>query len=394
MFRPIGALLVTTIGLWLAPLSIFSQSMQTSESQAFQALPIRPGQPRSVIRVGTKELPPFVSLKPSTPPYGYSIDLWQSIADDLVIETEWVTYPSVTALLTGLKTGEVDVAIAGISVTAQREAEGLDFSYPFYQSGLQLMVAKPETTMATFASNMLNWRHLRSICVIFGSSTLVGSLIWLAERKHNAHFSGNPIQGVSQGIWFAVVTLGTFGYGDVTPTKFAGRLIATLWMGLSFFIVADFIASLTVYQLSENELDLTALRGEPIGALTGTTGEGFLRSQPVELLTYPTFETAVTALEDGVIKGLVQDAPVLRHFVNLNPDSFKLAGTLLTSEGYGIAVRENDTNLLEGIDQLILVYQQQGFLQQLNRKWFSGEETEALSGNGLSNLGSKLRLDT
>ncbi|MEO0869447.1 MAG: transporter substrate-binding domain-containing protein, partial [Cyanobacteria bacterium J06642_11] len=288
----------------------------------------------------------------------------------LDLETEWITYQSVSDLLAGVQTGEIDVAIAGISVTAQREAQGLDFSYPFYQSGLQLLVKRPTSTAATAASAVLQWHHLRPILLIFGSSTVVGGLIWLVERKHNEGFSGDVVQGVSQGIWFAIVTLGTFGYGDVTPTKFAGRLIATLWMGLSFFIVADFIASLTVQQLSESDVSLESLWGKPVGAISGTTGAIFLQSQPVKLMVYPDFDTAIAALESGTVAGVVQDAPTLKHFVNLHPNRFELVGDLLTNEGYGIAVRENNMDLLEAVDQKILKYQQLGFLQQLHQKWF------------------------
>ncbi|MEM9486026.1 MAG: transporter substrate-binding domain-containing protein [Cyanobacteria bacterium P01_F01_bin.116] len=373
MIRHLSLLTAMLAGFWVA---VPAQAQTPRPIQ----LSVQPDAPQQTIRVGTKELPPFVSLETSALPYGYSVDLWQEIAGDLTVETEWVTYRSVRDLLAGVTSGEVDVAIAGISITAQRESSGLDFSYPFYQSGLQLMVTKPGTTVETVTSGMFQWHHLRPIFLIFTSSTLVGGLIWLVERNHNDHFSGNPVQGICQGIWFAVVTLGTFGYGDVTPTKFAGRFIATVWMGLSFFIVADFIASLTVYQLSESEMDLQALRGEPVGAIAGTTGEIFLQSQPVKLLTYPDFETAVNALETSTIKGLIQDAPALQHFINLHPHSFQLAGPLLTNEGYGIAVREDDAELLEAIDQQILDYQQQGFLQQLHHKWFNKSGIESTAG--------------
>ena len=370
MIRHLGSLIGIFTGLWLTP----AVAQPTLLPETLATGP----QLTSSVRVGTKDLPPFITVQPAAAPYGYSADLWNAIADDLSLQTEWVAYESVSEMLDGLRQGDIDVAIAGISITAQREATGLDFSYPFYQSGLQLMVAKADTNVTTLASGILNWSNLRPIFLIFASSTVVGGLIWLVERKHNEGFSGNVIEGVSQGIWFAIVTLGTFGYGDVTPTKFTGRLIATLWMGLSFFIVADFIASLTVQQLSESQLDLDALSGEPVGAIAGTTGETFLQSQPIQLETYPTFAAAVTALETGDIKGLVQDAPALHHFVNLNSNSFELAGTLLTNEGYGIAVQETDTELLEAFDRLILDYQQQGFLQDLHRKWFS--ETEPIDG--------------
>lgn len=371
MIRHFGVLTVMLAGAWgVAP----------ALGQVSPPIALSTPHPEQTLRVGTKEIPPFVSIEPSTLPYGYSVELWQKIAKELALETEWVTYTSVPDLLAGVTADEVDVAIAGISITAQRESSGLDFSYPFYQSGLQLMVTKPRTTVETLASGMLQWHHLRPIFLIFASSTIVGGLIWLVERNHNDHFSGNPIEGICQGIWFAVVTLGTFGYGDVTPTKFAGRFIATVWMGLSFFIVADFIASLTVYQLSESEMDLDDLRGEPVGAIAGTTGEIFLQSQPVKLITYSDFETAVNALETSKIKGLIQDAPALQHFINLHPDSFELAGPLLTNEGYGIAVREGETELLEAIDQQILEYQQQGFLQQLYRKWFNKSDIDSTAG--------------
>lgn len=373
-------IMIRSLGMLTAILTNFAMGPAQAQPPAPLArtldLTFKPPAITTSIRVGTKDLPPFVftqtdaSLQSDVPPYGYSIDLWQEIAGDLDLETEWITYQSVSDLLAGVQTGEIDVAIAGISVTAQREAQGLDFSYPFYQSGLQLLVKRPTSTAATAASAVLQWHHLRPILLIFGSSTVVGGLIWLVERKHNEGFSGDVVQGVSQGIWFAIVTLGTFGYGDVTPTKFAGRLIATLWMGLSFFIVADFIASLTVQQLSESDVSLESLWGKPVGAISGTTGAIFLQSQPVKLMVYPDFDTAIAALESGTVAGVVQDAPTLKHFVNLHPNRFELVGDLLTNEGYGIAVRENNMDLLEAVDQKILKYQQLGFLQQLHQKWF------------------------
>ena len=143
MIKHLGVLTAMLTGLWGAPPAL-SQSLPSVDD-----LTAEQPQTAPTIRVGTKEIPPFVSLNPSTLPYGYSVDLWHAIADDLDRQTEWVTYNSVSDLLDGLKTGEIDFAIAGISITAQRESQGLDFSYPFYQSGLQLMVPKPDTTIVS-----------------------------------------------------------------------------------------------------------------------------------------------------------------------------------------------------------------------------------------------------
>lgn len=129
------------------------------------------------------------------------------------------------------------------------------------------------TSLRSAVDGLFNWDIWRPLLLVIDSSTVVGASIWLLEHWHNDSFSENPIQGIGQGIWFAIVTLGTFGYGDVTPIRLPGRLVAALWMGVSFFIVADFIASLTVVQLAQRNLSSEDLRGEPVGVVDSTTAE-------------------------------------------------------------------------------------------------------------------------
>ncbi|MEM9906345.1 MAG: transporter substrate-binding domain-containing protein [Cyanobacteria bacterium P01_D01_bin.44] len=345
-----------------------------------------PANPKSVVKVGTNEIQPFVFLPKSDGgsveelPYGYTIDLWQTIADELDVKTEWVRYDSVGQTLDALLAGEIDVAAAGISITSAREAYGIDFSYPFYQAGLQLMVTvdKPNF-LQKLGRRLFAWSTLRPILLVVISSAVFGSLIWLVERKHNAAFSGSPISGVGQGIWFALVTLGTFGYGDITPIKFTGRLLACVWMGVSFFIVGDFIASMTVVQLAESDQSLSDFQGQPIGVVQRTTAATFLRSHPVRMVEYPDFDAAVAALESGEVVGVLRDYPTLRYLVNLNPDKFELIGERLTQEDYGIAVAEDrQDELLENINREILSLQEQGYLQDRINQWFGSNLHEEI----------------
>jgi voltage-gated potassium channel len=62
--------------------------------------------------------------------------------------------------------------------------------------------------------------------------TLVsGVLMWLVDR--------NDFPNIGLGLWWAVQTVTTVGYGDVTPTTAAGRGIATIVMltGIGFLTV-------------------------------------------------------------------------------------------------------------------------------------------------------------
>ncbi len=327
------------------------------------------------IKVGTKEIVPFVSLEENESPYGYSIEFWDKIASDLELETEWVRYDSVADLLAGLANGEVDAAIAGISITSSREAQGFDFSYSFYRSGLQLMVRSPQADpLHAAAANLFNWDIWRPFLLVMATSAGVGALIWVIEHKHNDAFSSDPVNGIGQGLWFSIVTLGTFGYGDVTPVRVPGRIVACLWMGASFFIVADFIASLTVNQLAESAISFEDIRGEAVGVVDGTTGEDYVRSQPVDVVEYGAIEDAVAALEAGKVAAVVHDQPTLKYLENNAPNEFELVGERLTQENYGIAFREGDSQLQEVVNQEILTLQEQDYLRLLQDKWFGTSE--------------------
>ncbi len=362
---------------------LLSQQPSTANeapTSALQELEVnRPPAPPVEVRtlkVGTNGIAPLVFLNevPGSLPYGYSIDLWNAIADELNVTTEWVRYDSAKALLDGLSKGEVELAVAGLSITAAREANGYDFSQPYYESGLQLMVRNNgQTVLQIWQRRLFNHQVANALVLVTLSSMVVGSLIWLVEHRHNENFSSNPIQGVGQGMWFAVVTLGTFGYGDVTPVKLPGRLLACTWMGISFFIVADFIASMTVLQLNEASTSLEQLKGEKVGIVGGTTAENFLRSQPVLPTTFEALDDATAALAAGKISGIVRDYPNLYHLVSTTSE-FRLAGDRLSSEDYGMAVAEGQSpELLEAVNRELISLQEQGYLTTLQTKWFGHE---------------------
>ncbi|NJN87607.1 MAG: transporter substrate-binding domain-containing protein [Leptolyngbyaceae cyanobacterium SL_7_1] len=134
-----------TVSVVLPPLPL--QAI-TPSSPTTPASPATPSETPSgatddaVLQVGIKDIPPFVFLTEGDDPYGFSIDLWKEIARELELETEFVPFDDVPTLLEAVKQNRVDVAIAAISITAEREANGLDFSYPIYQSGLQLLVSR------------------------------------------------------------------------------------------------------------------------------------------------------------------------------------------------------------------------------------------------------------
>jgi len=69
--------------------------------------------------------------------------------------------------------------------------------------------------------------------------------------------------GYGDGIWWAIVTASTVGYGDIAPTTLWGRLIAVLLMLVGIGLMSTLAASITSYfvqQTSNTEMKDVAAR--------------------------------------------------------------------------------------------------------------------------------------
>lgn len=69
---------------------------------------------------------------------GFDIDLWDTIAEEIGVSYE-LRPMDFSGIIPALQTGQIDVALAGITITDERK-QAIDFSDGYYDSGLQLMV--------------------------------------------------------------------------------------------------------------------------------------------------------------------------------------------------------------------------------------------------------------
>lgn len=346
------------------------QATLEAQQQKWQDI-LAPANARTItIVVGTYQQRPFVFWD-NEQTYGYGVTLWNSIATALDVKTEFVRYENVKDLLEGVKKREVDVGLSGISITAAREGGGLDFSYPIYSGGLQLAVKRENLPpIVVLYQNLGGQQTFVAIIRLICLSVVAGTLIWLTERRQNPEFPRKIVPGIGQGVWFAIVTLGTFGYGDVTPRSLPGRLIAGVWMAFSFFVLGDFISSMTAARQSRVEgTTLSQLKGKTLGATANTSAYYFLRNQTIHLEGFNTFAEAVEALRQGKVAGIVGDYPTVRYLVSQDSD-FLLGGSLLDHESYGLATAEGNELLLEAIDRELLKLERSGQLQTMKDKWF------------------------
>jgi voltage-gated potassium channel len=103
--------------------------------------------------------------------------------------------------------------------------------------------------------------HLIGVITVL--AVVSGVLIWIVDRKDY------PTLGLA--LWWAVQTVTTVGYGDVSPVETSGRIVATVLMVAGFAslsLLTGIIASLLVRE---------------VGAQRSETGRGDLERRLTEL---------------------------------------------------------------------------------------------------------------
>ena len=75
--------------------------------------------------------------------------------------------------------------------------------------------------------------------VIFLLVVIIAHFVWLAERRGKVtDFRAQYLDGILDGLWWAVVTITTVGYGDKVPQTVPGRIWGVVWMNLGIIIFA------------------------------------------------------------------------------------------------------------------------------------------------------------
>jgi len=82
---------------------------------------------------------------------GFDVDLWAALAKHMKVEYK-LQPMDFTGLIPGLQTKNIDVALAGIGIRDDRK-KVIDFSDPYYESGLSILVAQDNSTI-TRASDL------------------------------------------------------------------------------------------------------------------------------------------------------------------------------------------------------------------------------------------------
>lgn len=300
-------------------------------------------------------------MEPDGEMSGISVDLWRQVAEELQWEYKLTPVSHMDDILSGLEQGRFDAAIGAITITPERESR-VDFSYPTHRSGVA--VALPNET-GPLAAVISYWRAAADFgSLLLGMLALlllVGIIIWLVERPKHAskQVREDSIATVRDGLYWAVVTTTTVGYGDKTPKTHLGRFVAIVWMLGSVVLVSMFSASmisrLTAERVGTGGIRTDSdLRGKKLAAVAESSGAEYLDRLHLKYEKFDSLVEALSSLADGRSNAVVNSEGTLRYLVGTRfREKIRVPRILLAPAYMAIALPEHSP-LKRPIDRALI----------------------------------------
>ena len=294
------------IGLWIFlfyPATSYSQNENTT--------------PR-ILQVGVIAASPLYMQTPDGRWEGFSAELWQAVAQHLNAPFEFREFSNLAHLVDALEKKEIDV-FPSLPV-GERLESAVDFSQSYLKSGLSIAVPAEgvESRWVNVFESFFSMNVLKAIGLLVLLSMIAGIIVWSFEKRENSEmFGGDTAGGIGHGIWWAMVTMTTVGYGDKAPKTAGGRIVALIWMIFSIVFIASFTANittaLTMKELSGKVRGFNDLYNARVGSVSGSEGFDFLTKQGITVIPFEGVQEGVAAVAGRTIDAFVLNEQVLKY---------------------------------------------------------------------------------
>ena len=338
---PLGAFLLFTI----------------AGSAIAQDTPVKP------LRVAVYDVQPYGGQGRDGMFSGASVDLWRRVAEKINRPYELKLVGSMEDVLAGVQNGTYDAAIGDVTITVDR-LKRVDFTYPAHRSGVAAVLAKQTGAMAALSQYADALSDLGPLLVgILLFLAVTGVIMWWFERAKpgTTPTDSQSVTSWHDGIYWAVVTMTTVGYGDKTPKTAAGRFIAMVWMVASLVIVSllttALIAHITVNQVQGGvgETQLSDLSGKKLAAVDESSGAEYLDDQHFAYQKFASLTATLDALAARKVDAVVNSVGALQYQVSLRYSDSIAPPNGLLARGYLGFVLPKKSPLREALDPALVI---------------------------------------
>ncbi|KAI5055045.1 hypothetical protein GOP47_0030190 [Adiantum capillus-veneris] len=286
-------------------------------------------------------------------------------------------------LITQLANQEFDAVVGDATITKKR-LDLVDFTQPYIESGLEIVVPLVSTRPNT------RWAFLQpftpALWLTIGTFFLfTGAVIWMLEHKFNYAFRGRARKQIVNSLWFIFSTL-FFAHREKMKS-FLGRFVVIIWLFVVLIITSSYTASLTsiltVQQLSPSMLGIHSLLASdvPIGYQMGSFVKDYLvelgiKAERLLPLNSKAMYTKALRLgaDNGGVAAIVDELPYVQLFLaSEGSNEFTTAGQEFTKSGWAFAFPRN-SQLTSDMSEAILRMSENGELQKIHNLWFNSQD--------------------
>eukprot|EP00300_Choanocystis_sp_HF-7_P036655 c52529_g1_i1.p1 GENE.c52529_g1_i1~~c52529_g1_i1.p1 ORF type:complete len:514 (+),score=90.06 c52529_g1_i1:35-1576(+) len=276
--------------------------------------------------------------------FGFDVDLRGLILKELMgLQFDTVVHATFDRAIYETRIGNCDMTFAPITITAQRESCNncpdlngtdfessaccIDFALPHLQSSLALITRRVDFKAGPsyFAHLLTQPKLINAVISMVALILFSAHLIWVIERRHNPkEFPLTYFDGVVGGMWWAVVTVTTVGYGDKSPRTQLGRVFACIYMFMGIIIVGIFVASIAAALTQQaieiqQEVDIQSTHGHTVCTIANYRSH--FTGQPVTLLfeTEDIMNNCMLRLDAGTADFVFLDSILVERWIAEHP---------------------------------------------------------------------------
>uniref|UniRef100_A0AC11B261 Glutamate ionotropic receptor NMDA type subunit 2C n=1 Tax=Ovis aries TaxID=9940 RepID=A0AC11B261_SHEEP len=352
---------------------------------------------------------------------GFCIDILKKLAKvvkfsyDLYLVTNGKHGKRVRGVWNGM-IGEVyykraDMAIGSLTINEER-SEIVDFSVPFVETGISVMVARSNGTVSPSAFlepySPAVWVMMFVMCL-----TVVAITVFVFEYfspvSYNQNLtsgkrSGGPSFTIGKSVWLLWALVFNNSVPIENPRGTTSKIMVLVWAFFAVIFLASYTANLAAFMIQEQYIDTVSGLSDKkfqrpqdqyppfrFGTVPNGSTERNIRSNYRDMHTHMvkfnqrSVEDALTSLKMGKLDAFIYDAAVLNYMAGKD-EGCKLvtigSGKVFATTGYGIAMQK-DSHWKRAIDLALLQFLGDGETQKLETVWLSGicqnEKNEVMS---------------
>ncbi|XP_076121955.1 glutamate receptor ionotropic, NMDA 2C [Alosa pseudoharengus] len=304
-----------------------------------------------------------------------------------------------------------DMAIGSLTINEER-SEIIDFSVPFVETGISVMVARSNGTVSPSAFlepySPAVWVMMFVMCL-----TVVAITVYVFEYFSpvgynrslvSAKAPGGPTFTIGKSVWLLWGIVFNNSVPVENPKGTTSKIMVLVWAFFAVIFLASYTANLAAFMIQEQYIDTVSGLSDKkfqkpqehyppfrFGTVPNGSTERNIRSNYPDMHTHMMkynqkgVEEALNSLKTGKLDAFIYDAAVLNYMAGKD-EGCKLvtigSGKVFATTGYGIALQK-ESRWKRPIDLALLQFLGDGDTQRLETVWLSGicqnEKNEVMS---------------